>query len=119
MVTLRPGSHVWRLLTVLSAVGEFPAQSLRLLGSERSLEKLVHKLESPQEIRSQDGVVLGSYKLLTVSGRREKRTIRLCKGALPLLQSLHPAALGSYLAVYGAYRFSSNDAHVQRNHRVA
>ena len=86
MVTLRPGSHVWRLLTVLSAVGEFPAQSLRLLGSERSLEKLVHKLESPQEIRSQDGVVLGSYKLLTVSGRREKRTIRLCKGALPLLQ---------------------------------
>ena len=119
MVTLRPGSHVWRLLTVLSAVGEFPAQSLRLLGSERSLEKLVHKLESPQEIRSQDGVVLGSYKLLTVSGRREKRTIRLCKGALPLLQSLHPAALGSYLAVYGAYRFSRNDAHVQRNHRVA
>lgn len=39
MVTLRPGSHVWCLLTVLSAVGEFPAQSLRLLGSERSLEK--------------------------------------------------------------------------------
>ena len=38
MVTLRPGSHVWRLLTVLSAVGEFPAQSLHLLGSERSLE---------------------------------------------------------------------------------
>ena len=43
MVTLRPGSHVWRLLTVLSAVGEFPAQSLHLLGSERSLEKLVHR----------------------------------------------------------------------------
>lgn len=119
MVTLRPGSHVWRLLTVLSAVGEFPAQSLHLLGSERSLEKLVHRLESPQEIRSLDGAVLGSFKLFTVSGRREKRTIRLCKGALPLLQSLHPAALSNYLAMYGAYRFSSNDAHVQRNHRVA
>lgn len=85
MVTLRPGSHVWRLLTVLSAAGEFPAQSLHLLGSERSLEKLVHRLESPQEVRSLDGAVLGSYKLLTVSGRRERRTIRLCKGALPLL----------------------------------
>lgn len=119
MVTLRPGSHVWRLLTVLSATGEFPAQSLRLLGSERSLEKLVHRLESPQEVRSLDGAALGTYKLLTVSGRRERRTIRLCKGALPLLQSLHPAALGNYLAMYGAYRFSSNDAHVQRNHRVA
>lgn len=119
MVTLRPGSHVWRLLTVLSAVGEFPAQSLHLLGSERSLEKLVHRLESPHEVRSLEGDVLGSYKLLTVSGRRERRTIRLCKGALPLLQSLHPAALSSYLAMYGAYRFSSNDAHVQRNHRVA
>ena len=119
MVTLRPGSHVWRLLTVLSAVGEFPAQSLHLLGSERSLEKLVHRLESSQEIRAPDGTVLGAYKLLTVSGRRERRTIRLCKGAIPLLQSLHPAAPDSYLAMYGAYRFSSNDAHVQRNHRVA
>ena len=77
MVTLRPGSHVWRLLTVLSAAGEFPAQSLHLLGSGRTLEKLVHRLESPQEVRSLDGAVLGSYKLLTVSGRREKRTIRL------------------------------------------
>ena len=119
MVTLRPGSHVWRLLTVLSAAGEFPAQSLHLLGSGRTLEKLVHRLELPQEVRSPAGAVLGTYKLLTVSGRRERRTIRLCKGALPLLQSLHPAALSNYLAMYGAYRFSSNDAHVQRNHRVA
>ena len=119
MVTLRPGSHVWRLLTVLSAAGEFPAQSLHLLGSERTLEKLVHRLELPQEVRSPAGAVLGTYKLLTVSGRRERRTIRLCKGALPLLQALHPAALSHYLAMYGAYRFSSNDAHVQRNHRVA
>ena len=66
MVTLRPGSHVWRLLTVLSAVGEFPAQSLHLLGSERSLEKLVHRLESPHEVRSLEGNVLGSYKLLKI-----------------------------------------------------
>lgn len=119
MVTLRPGSHVWRLLTVLSAAGEFPAQSLHLLGSERSFEKLVHRLEAAQEVRSAEGVVLGVYKLLTVSGRRERRTIRLSKNALPLLQSLHPAALARYRDMYGAYRFSSNDAHVQRNHRVA
>ena len=66
MVTLRPGSHVWRLLTVLSAAGEFPAQSLHLLGSERTLEKLVHRLELPQEVRSPAGAVLGTYKLLTV-----------------------------------------------------
>ena len=39
-----------------------------LLGSERSLEKLVHRLESSQEIRAPDGTVLGAYKLLTVSG---------------------------------------------------
>lgn len=119
MVTLRPTSHVWRLLTVLSAAGEYPAQSLHLLGSERSLEKLVHRLESVQEVRSAEGTALGSCKLLTVSGRGMKRTIRLCKSAHPLLQSLHPAAPGGYLEMYGAYHFSSNDAHVQRNHRVA
>lgn len=30
MLTLRPGSHVYRLMLVLAAVGEFPSRSLRL-----------------------------------------------------------------------------------------
>lgn len=119
MITLRPGSHAYRLLLLLSAAGEFPTRSLHLLGSVRTLEALVHRLEQPQRFRAEDGTALGCCKMLTVSGKRDRRTIRLYKNALPLLTALHPAALEQYLALSGGHRFSGSDAHVQRNHRVA
>lgn len=119
MITLRPGSQTWRLLHLLVATLEFPARSLHLLGSERYYEALIHRLETPQEFRAPDGTVLGRYKVLNVSGRHEKRTIRLNKAALPLLTTLHPDALDYYLAASGGHRFSGNSDHVLRNHRVA
>ena len=119
MITLRPGSQTWRLLQLLCAVGEHPACSLHLLGSERYYEALVHRLEIPQVFRSDEGVLLGQFKVLNVSGRHEKRTIRLNKAALPLLDLLHPNARESYLAMTGGHRFSGSTAHVLRNHRVA
>ena len=36
MITIRPGSHVHTLLSVLPFVGEYPMSALRLLGSVRS-----------------------------------------------------------------------------------
>ena len=119
MITLRPGSHAYRLLLLLSAAGEFPTRSMRLLGSVRSLEALVYRLEHTQQFRNESGADLGSCKMLSVSGKRDRRTIRLHKTALPLLNTLHPAALEQYLALSGGHRFSSSTGHVQRNHRVA
>lgn len=119
MITLRPGSHVYRIMLVLAAVGEFPARSLRLLGNERSYGALVNRLGAVQHFRLENGTDLGCYKLLTVSGKGEMRTIRFSKNALPLLQEIHPSALNCYLAATGGHRFSGNRAHVQRNHRVA
>ena len=57
--------------------------------------------------------------MLTTSGRGNRRTIRLYKSALSLLQALHPAALSWYLAATGGHRFSGSVSHVERNHRVA
>ena len=119
MITLRPGSHAYRLLLLLSAAGEFPTRSMRLLGSVRSLEALVYRLEHTQQFRNESGANLGSCKMLSVSGKRDRRTIRFHKTALPLLNTLHPAALEQYLALSGGHRFSSSTGHVQRNHRVA
>lgn len=48
-----------------------------------------------------------------------RRTIRLYKSALPLLQALNPAALDWYLTTTGGHRFSGSASHVERNHRVA
>lgn len=119
MLTLRTASHVCRLLQLLSAAGEFPTRSLHMLGSERSYEALVRRLTTVQQFRAEDGSDLGSYKLLTVSGRGDRRTIRLHKNGLPLLSQLHPAALEHYLTATNGHRFSGSDAHVLRNHRVA
>ncbi len=119
MLTLRPASHVCRLLQLLSAAGEFPTRSLHLLGNERSYEALVRRLMTVQQFRSEDGGDLGRHKLLTVSGKGDKRTIRLHKSGLPLLSQLHPNALEHYLVATNGHRFSGSDAHVLRSHRVA
>ena len=52
MITLRPGSHVWRLLLLLAICGEYPYRSLHLLGSVRTLEELVRRLEVVQHFRT-------------------------------------------------------------------
>ena len=119
MITLRPGSHVWRLLLLLAICGEYPYRSLHLLGSVRTLEELVRRLEVVQHFRTPTGADLGTCKMLTTSGRGNRRTIRLYKSALSLLQALHPAALSWYLAATGGHRFSGSVSHVERNHRVA
>lgn len=93
MITLRSGSHAYRLLLVLAVTGEYPMRSLHLLGSSRTLEDTVRRLENVQRFRLPSGADLGSCKMLTTSGRGDRRTIRLYKGALPLLQAIHPAPL--------------------------
>lgn len=52
MVQFRPGSHVSKLAALLSFVGEFPFQSLGLLGSERVYKALVVKLCAPEVFRN-------------------------------------------------------------------
>ena len=119
MITLRSGSHAYRLLLVLAVTGEYPMRSLHLLGSSRTLEDTVRRLENVQRFRLPSGADLGSCKMLTTSGRGDRRTIRLYKGALPLLQAIHPAALAHYMLLTGGHRFSGSAGHVERNHRVA
>ena len=44
MITIKPGSHIHTILTILTLVGEFPMASLGLLGSVRSYGDLIRKL---------------------------------------------------------------------------
>ena len=86
MITIRPGSHVHTLLTVLSFVGEYPVTALGLLGSVRSYKDLIYKLSMPQEFRFPDREERFHCRLLTVSGKGKRKTIRLHKSALALLK---------------------------------
>lgn len=119
MITIRPGSRVHRLLFLLSVSGEYPVKSLHLLGNGRDLKKFIHQLEEVHDFRTdRDGTVY-TTKLLKVSGKRDSRTIRLYKGALPILSEILPDALGYYLESFRGHRFSGDSTHIWRNHRVS
>lgn len=54
MIHFSAKSHVHRLVTVLSFVGEYPAHSLHLLGKERVMKELVHRLTTAQTFRNDE-----------------------------------------------------------------
>jgi len=118
MVNVKVGSHVHQLLQLLSVAGEVPASSLHMLGSERVIKILVHKLEAVQDVRfSVEGQVYHT-KVLQASGQRKMRTVRLFGGALLLLDELNPEARAYYMNAFNQHKFSGNFYHVDRNHRV-
>lgn len=119
MLTVRTGSHVHRLITVLGLAGEYPVHSLGLLGNERTLKVLVNRLSSMQEFRNPDTGERMRVKLLQLTGTGNAKAIRFCKGALPILEWIHPDAQGCYMAGFYNHRFPGGTAHRDRNFRVA
>lgn len=116
MQYIRPGSQVRQVITLLSVVGEYPTQSLYLLGNERVFKALVHKLTAPQLYRLSQTDTEMTTRLLTITGAK---SIRLYKAALPILNWIHPNALENYLGAFWNHRFPGNTSHIERNHRVA
>lgn len=119
MVHFRPGSQVWQIVMLLSFTGEVPFQSLSLLGRERVYKALVSRLTEIQTFRHfQTGMEI-TCRLLTVSGKRRDKTIRLYKSALPILEWLHTDAYRYYMSAFWNHRFPGDVSHRERNHRVA
>ena len=118
MITVRPGSHMYHLLRLLSVSGEFPSKSLGILGDVRTIKTMIHKMETAQKIRLYSNGTVIKTKLFQVSGLRNKRTIRLAKNALPVLNEFHPDALGYYMNSYPDNKFTGNLLNMWRNHRV-
>lgn len=119
MIHFRPGSHVHRLVMMLSFVGEYPVYSLHLLGKERVYKALVHKLTTTQTFRNDQTRTEYTCRLLTATGRGGDKTIRLYKAALVILEWIHPDAYRYYMASFWNHRFPGDAAHRERNHRVA
>lgn len=118
MIYIRTGSQAFALLKVLSVVGEFPTNSLHLLGKDRVYKALVHKMTTPQTYRlpQTDKDITG--RMLSVSGKGRSKSIRLYKKtALPILTLL--GAEEYYHDAYLKSNFSGGTYHRERNHRVA
>ncbi len=119
MITIRPGSRVYRLLLLLSLGGEFPAASLSLIGKEHDMRKLVHRLESVETFRSDPLGLVYTTKLVQLNGKKGSRTIKLYKGALPILNELHPESHALYMEVFSNHQFRGDREHIERNHRIS
>lgn len=119
MLTLRPGSQAFLLVSLLAVTGEFPLRSLHLLGNERALRELVRRGSGRQVIRNSDGSAQIDTRLFQINGRGRDKSLRLYKGALPVLDWLHPAAYRYYMGAFYGHRFPGDSAHRERNHRVA
>ncbi|MCM1508877.1 MAG: hypothetical protein NC177_17355 [Ruminococcus flavefaciens] len=119
MVHFRKGSQVWQLVTLLSVVGEFPVSALHLLGNERVYKALIHKLIQQQTIRNSHTGMEMTCRLFTITGKGSLKTIRLYKGALPILDWLYPDTYQYYMNTFWNHRFPGDVSHRDRNHRVA
>lgn len=118
MIYIREGSHVYLLISLLAYVGEYPVQSLDLLGSERTWKALIQRLTKVQEFCLTDTGEHFRCRLLTVSGNGRYRTVRFHLSALVILEKLNLSAYNYYLDHFDGHHFSGNQYHIERNHRV-
>lgn len=119
MITIRQGSRVYELLSILAFVGEYPMRSIHLLGNSSSWNKLILRLSQKQDFRFPDSDEIMSCRLLTISGSGRLRSVRIYKAALPILQQAIPDAYDYYMGRYGRVHHTGKETEIDRAHRVA
>lgn len=119
MIHIRPGSQAGSLTDILSIVGEYPYSSLYLLGSEKHYRRTVKKLITKNELYNSESGERVVCKLLNLSGKGSSKSIRLYKDAIPILRWISPYAIDSYMSVSKSHKFSGDEKHIERNHRIA
>lgn len=117
MIYVRPGSQVHRLITILSVVGDFPIQSIHLLGNERVYKVLINKLTTKQEFQNPDTGEQFTGRLLNVCGKGKWKSVRFFKGGLPILRWFD--AEDYYLNAFAGHDIPGDQDHRDRFHRVA
>ena len=87
MISITPGSHAFRLISLLLLVGEFPFQGLGLIGDARTLKALAVKMSQPHEVQYNHKSVSYNGRILLISGSGRYKTIRLYKWFFPVLEN--------------------------------
>ena len=117
MIRIKRGSHAAVLLSFVGLVGELPYKSLHLLGSVQTVRRVVEKMCVKQEYLNEETREVFEVKAFIQSGAGDKRTIRLSKTALRLLDWVGMRKY--YEDITYNCNMSSDDVHVYRNHRMA
>ena len=83
MIYIRDGTHVYLLLMMLACVGEYPMQSVYLLGNNRVWKRRIKELQDIQDFCLPDDGKLVRFQMLTVSGNGKEKTMRLHSRLFP------------------------------------
>lgn len=119
MTTIKQDSHVYRLLTFLSYVGEYPLCSLQLFGSKEVWRKLIHKHSQRQEYRIPGHADKIICRLLLITGKGKSKSVRLSKGGQNILEIVNPNAALYYTQNYLRHNHAGEAKRLDRFHRVA
>ena len=118
MKILKPGSQLHRLISLLSVCGEFPVKSLDLLGNKRLYRRVVSECTIPVTVQNPTTKeTISLPKIFILSGKERMKSIRLYKGARPILTWIGEGEY--YDSICYGYNMPMTTAHVDRNHRVA
>lgn len=115
MLHFEPNNLAYKLVDILSVTGEFPTSSLYLVGKERVVKALVKKLTQFDDVRSSFAEI--NTKLLVRSGKGALKTIKLYKGAIPILEWM--GADEYYKCAFRNNNFPADAVHKERNFRIA
>lgn len=119
MIIIQRGSRVYKLLSMLAFVGEYPMQSLHYLGSTTGWRNYILQLCHQQEFKLPETDQVLTGRLLQISGTDEHRGVYLYKGGLPILEQAIPEAYEYYIDRYPNYFHSARFREVERIHRLA
>lgn len=119
MTTIAPNSNVYKLLTILCYVGEYPMRSLHLLGSKEAWRKLILKHSQQQEYRIPNQSERTTCRLLLVTGNGQSKSVRISKAGLDLLKKANPEAVDYFTNNYFRHNHAGEAKRIDRFHRVA
>ena len=90
MLLISPGSHAYKIITILLITGEFPFRSLGLIGNERMFKEAAVRMTKHQNVRIKGKDKSYRCKIITISGKSTRKTIRLCRSCFPLIEEEFP-----------------------------
>lgn len=114
MITIKEGSCVWRVLTVLAISNDYPCSSIEYFGNYEIYRRLIHKMLETETYYNPLTKEKMTCKALNRSGDKSMKTIHIAKSGEPLLKWL-----GLYEFYQQNHTASRNETDMERCHRVA
>lgn len=116
MINIGTNNSISDILSVLAVAGEMSPRSLKTLGDDNTLKRLIKRGTVPQEYRNAEDGSRVNATLFTVSGHGAEKTIRLKKEGIEVLNWVADAEY--YKAAFCRNNFGSGSK-VKRHHTLA